>query len=527
MDHQVPPPGRSPRLLGLAFLALLLLPLLDLLVGVDPSPPLIEKRVLAPCPALPCDGASWRAFPARFQEYFDDHFGMRASLLRASALLRAFVLEGTAGRSARFGEEGWLYLATDEVNPEWARPLSPDEVAAWGQHLADRQRWLEERGMASLVFFAPDKRTIYPEYLPEGIRPPPGPSRLDQVHAELRRRGDVEFLDLRPALLAEKARRRVYHRTDSHWNQVGAVVSSEAVLGWIAARFPAVQVPPLAAHTFTTVTEGGQDLAQLLGLETLYQEEVFETAAVGATEARSVPVPPEYLRPSELRFAEILQVSEVARDDLPRMVMVRDSFASTLIPHLERQFRRAVYYWSPTFDPGLIRAENPDLVVAEMVERSLLQPVIRDPIELAGSRPAEERAARRPVASWVAGAPPGGLGLQGFQVVSNLPGEGLQLARPLAGPVLVLPPAPGALPEPDRLRVALRVTRDTTGVFQFLERGTGALCAPQRSWKVSLLQGENELWVPVPAWAHGGGARFYPGGGTEPVTLLRVEAYAP
>jgi len=59
---------------------------------------------------------------------------------------------------------------------------------------------------------------------------------------------------------------------------------------------------------------------------------------------------------------------------LPRAVMLRDSMAIALIPLLSENFSRIVYVSSRTLDRDLIEREKPDIVIEELVERSLNAP---------------------------------------------------------------------------------------------------------------------------------------------------------
>jgi len=59
---------------------------------------------------------------------------------------------------------------------------------------------------------------------------------------------------------------------------------------------------------------------------------------------------------------------------LPRAVVLRDSMAIPLIPLLSENFSRAVYVSSRSLDRELIEREKPDVVIEELVERSLHAP---------------------------------------------------------------------------------------------------------------------------------------------------------
>jgi hypothetical protein len=57
--------------------------------------------------------------------------------------------------------------------------------------------------------------------------------------------------------------------------------------------------------------------------------------------------------------------------ELPRMVMLRDSFANFLVTLLSQNFSRAAYLWDNNFNLALMQSEKPDLVLFELVERRL------------------------------------------------------------------------------------------------------------------------------------------------------------
>ena len=62
------------------------------------------------------------------------------------------------------------------------------------------------------------------------------------------------------------------------------------------------------------------------------------------------------------------------RPGLPRAVILRDSMAIPLIPLLSENFSRVVYASTRQLDRALIEREKPDIVIEELVERSLHAP---------------------------------------------------------------------------------------------------------------------------------------------------------
>ncbi|MET0733402.1 MAG: hypothetical protein ABW054_10080 [Casimicrobiaceae bacterium] len=125
-------------------------------------------------------------------------------------------------------------------------------MAAVATELIRRQRFLASRGIPYVVTIVPDKFTIYPEHLPEWVGAPKAPTPMERLIAALQADGSVRVVDLRAPLRDAKARGRVYHATDSHWNLPGAAVGYDAIMrevqralppGGLAAIAPAVMPP--------------------------------------------------------------------------------------------------------------------------------------------------------------------------------------------------------------------------------------------------------------------------------------------
>ena len=113
----------------------------------------------------------------------------------------------------------------------------------------------------------------------------------------------------------------------------------------------------------------------MLGLGPYFAEEYFDVETPKPRRARTVPQSEAVAKsPGRLstRGADI--VYESPGKELPRAVMFRDSFATSLIPFLVDHFQRITFSWQYTFDRELVEKEHPDVVIQEMVERTLMIP---------------------------------------------------------------------------------------------------------------------------------------------------------
>lgn len=382
-------PAVADAVLTALFLAVLFLPLADAVFGLDPAPPVAEKRALAPLPRPPANVAELAAFPAAFEAHFDDHLGFRNSLLRLHGLatVRAFGVSPTP--RVVIGKDGWLYMAEEVEYHRSDQPFTAVELAAWQHVLEGRRDWLARRGCRYLVAVAPNKSTIYPEHLPLSARRIGKTTRLEQLLEHLRVHSDVDVLDLRPALLAAKHGETLYFLTDSHWNNLGGFVGYQETLRAIGRWFPAVE--PLARSSFRTRARSApaMDLAEMLGSAGPAREDYSYLQRTFPRRARRarVEIPPG------MAFAPLrdrLHATEIDDPALPRAVLFCDSFSAFWTTFVHEHFRRLVRFRSSydvnpaaLFEPVLLELEHPEVVISEFAER-FLQDAPPDAADLEG-----------------------------------------------------------------------------------------------------------------------------------------------
>ncbi|MEW6074028.1 MAG: hypothetical protein AB1726_15710 [Planctomycetota bacterium] len=367
-----------------AFLAAIWLPLADALLGIAPVIPLVEKRLPAPRPAFPADRASLAALPAALEAYHDDRFGFRAALIRLHHLLLVRGLRMAPSEDVVLGKDGWLFLGLQGAIDQHRAvdPLPAEVLAAWQRRLEECHEYCEDRGALFLFVIAPNKLSIYPEHLPDSVRRVGKETRLDQFLRHMGERSRVPILDLRPALLEAKRRELVYRKYDAHWNEVGAFAAYRGIVQELRRTFPAIPLYGEADFRRRVVTAAGGDLADIVGLPDLYAEDIVVLDLASPPPMR--PVVEGMIRASipwkegnidRLMAGERTAPfgSEIDDPALPRLVMIRDSFATNVLGYLSTGFCRAVYYWQYFVDPEILLHERPDIVVQQVIERVLLQ----------------------------------------------------------------------------------------------------------------------------------------------------------
>ena len=365
--------------LAAAFLATLTVPLAGHFCGLEGAGPLRENRGLAARPALGTTPRQCWRFVLRYRDYFNDHFGLRPLLVRIHARASVAWLDSAPNERVLLGREGWLYLNKWDKGIESTRAVDPftlEDLERWRRVLERRRDVLAQRGITYVLTVAPDKSTIYPEYLPPAVTRVYPQSRLEQLIDYLREHGDATLVDLRPALVAAKHQRPVYYLTDTHWNEWGAYVAYREIVAALRGRYPGLEAKPASTFSVETLPDafsGG--LADMAGLGDYLREDEIRLTLLSPGISRTVST--ESGRNGDVEFS----AAESPNPAAPRLVMLHDSFGDSLKPLLSEHFRRAAFFRTPRVSLQVLDREKPDVVIQEIVERSLMNGPPKAPLD--------------------------------------------------------------------------------------------------------------------------------------------------
>jgi hypothetical protein len=370
-----PAPARHPRrdraLVLLFVLALVAYALIDPLFGRRLD---VENRSPAAWPG-------WRPtrdWFARFDAAFSDRFRSRHALVALQHAVTVLGFGSTPVPNVVIGRDGWLYFAGEDGHAldrhyRGTQPYPQALVDGFAAEIEHRRAWLAARGIAYVVTVAPDKSTIYPDHLPRWVTRMRGPTPLERASAALAANPALRFVDLRPVLQEARRKAQVYYRTDSHWNFLGATAAYQALMAQVQQAVGAERLARIAAPERPPYVPGVDtyrgDLAGMLGVRGRYVE--ADIAPLGKVLANAPHRCAKRVDAGEFPGFEFYQCPRARL----RLVMYRDSMAIPLIPLLSENFARAVYVSSQRMDPALIEREKPDVVIEEMVERSINAPV--------------------------------------------------------------------------------------------------------------------------------------------------------
>jgi len=288
------------------------------------------------------------------------------------------------------GHEGWLYLGDKyEASISTARRgiCEMDE-----HHAADIARaahaweaWLKRLGVRQYrVAIAPDKGSIYPEYLPDWAKPS-GPTATDAL---IRHAGSDLYIDLRPVLLRAKQESAypLYYKTDTHWNRLGAAYAFSALMDRLKEADPSLVWDKNPIGLIVVDPRPAGDLSAFFHLEKTLTDGEPHPSGINRLSVKTTQR--DFASGRDIRSGGNLQVE---RDDTrkpllvlspeaankKKVLLLRDSFSTALSPYIATMFTEVMQYHFDDACPqqcqpliDLVKAWKPDYVLVITAERN-------------------------------------------------------------------------------------------------------------------------------------------------------------
>ncbi|RJP80139.1 MAG: tetratricopeptide repeat protein [Desulfobacteraceae bacterium] len=365
-------------ILTAVFVLLICTPIVKTLLSPAMQLSKVENRKLSQAPAIRMDMKALKSFPTKFEAYFNDQFGFRDAFIYIHNYVNATMLKISPVPDVIMGKQNWLFLKTAPYGEE---KQSGKQLEAMKLHLETKRDWLAQRGIQYVFMPAPNKQSIYPEYLPENQNKKKQNLQIDDLIHYLQGTSTFMILDVRPQLRNGKDDDFVYYLTDHHWNDKGAFIAYQGLINFIHQWFP--EMTPLSLQRMNQYSDisNGMSLANMMGLSDVFQETVIKL---------EVPRPCSHKKPYTAMIPEWnkkagsgiekdwyrmrIPIQSICGNADRKAIVFRDSFFDMLVPFFSEHFREAVYIWT-RFDysilPELINRIRPDIVIEECVESEI------------------------------------------------------------------------------------------------------------------------------------------------------------
>ena len=287
-------------------------------------------------------------------DWFSDHFAFRNEYVTAAALIEGALFGVSADEGVVYGTNGWLYYSDSIDDFRGSNQLNDRALFDIAHSVRLVQTYALGQGIDFAFAISPNKNTLYGENMPYYYQVHVGDSNLDRITPYLQAEG-VNYVDLRSLL--EEQHEVLYHKRDSHWNNKGAALASDALL-------TAVGQPhrDYADEAFTIADDFTGDLDKML----------FPSALTPESEVHYDNAPQfDYVTENvQSNFDPKIQTSSGDAQAKGSLVMYRDSFGNALLPFMAEAYGSAYFSRAVPYQLFLdLPAHQADALVIERAQR--------------------------------------------------------------------------------------------------------------------------------------------------------------
>lgn len=333
-----------------------------------------EKRPLARFPNFSRTATSLTDWPKSLTAYLKDHLFQREKLVFLNSLMRVKLFRRSPHFVVLAGEEGWYFYMGDWALHDYlgkSGKTDADSTRARENLITLRQQMLQKLGANYLVAIAPNKESLYPEFLPGRFAGTAGTTMLEAMNTRMHDSPMTDhFLDLGETLRQAKTTGRIYFKTDSHWNPRGAYFAYRAIIERIREWYP--EVVPLPEDRFDKrprdIFTGG-DLVLVMGLSGGIFEEAEDWDVLHpCAKPENGTITSQTLPPGQSLTANGCPAGAALR-----VLVISDSFGEGLKEYLSETFQDVIYSHDLSLSElrSFITESRPDLVLELHVGRNL------------------------------------------------------------------------------------------------------------------------------------------------------------
>lgn len=322
-----------------------------------------EKRELAKKPTLEWERIN--EFASDTENYINDYLPFRNQMIRFNNILEYYIFNNSNNDNVIIGKEGWLfYKESEESNSmecyKGTNLFTQEELQQMLNNLIVTRDNLAKKDCEFVLFIPSNKERIYAEYVPDYYGEPAIEYATLQVVEYIKEHSDIRvvypyevMLEVKESLEGEEL---LYHKTDTHWNELGGYVGSTELLKELGIDIPAVGSKNISIMEKNDVPG---DLADLLNLgDSIESGKTYKVAGYNMSKAEVIKMDTS---------KEIIHKNK--GKDPRRIFLIRDSFGIAMVEPIASQFNYS--YTMPIFHvtDELIEEQEPDIVVLEVLER--------------------------------------------------------------------------------------------------------------------------------------------------------------
>lgn len=322
-----------------------------------------EKRELAKKPVLKWERIE--EFSTDAENYINDYLPFRNQMIRFNNILEYYVFNNSNNGNVIVGDEGWLFFKEGEENSSMecykgTNLFTEEELQQMLDNLITTRDSLAKTDCEFVLFIPSNKERIYAEYVPDYYGDPAEEYATLQLVEYIRENSNIRVVYPYETMLQMKEKLGedvfLYHKTDTHWNELGGYVGTSELLKELGIEMPGLEESNISVQAKDDIAG---DLADLLNLgKAIDPGKTYTVTGYDMSDMKVIK-----MDTSE----EIIYQNK--DKDPRRMFLIRDSFGIAMVNPIASQFNYS--YTMPIFHvtDELIEEQEPDIVVLEILER--------------------------------------------------------------------------------------------------------------------------------------------------------------
>lgn len=294
-----------------------------------------------------------------YTEYICDTCGMAyRDDFQGKIIDNSYLAPTVVGNGVLKGRHDWLFYTGDEsiAYYEGSNVLEEERMEEYLSMMRRLQDICDEKGIRLQFIILPNREQMYPEYMPtcEIVDPY---KRIDRLLDYIRNNSDINIIYPMQELREAELYRQTYFQYDTHWNNAGAFVGTQALykaLGMETTDLSDMEVEGKETEIRELITMGGLDGARYAPDENYvihYKPEIAIESEEGDM------------------FATWTYRAVSGSPNKKNFVLIGDSYRSFMTNYLVRDFSDCVIGHRHFVDEVEDDIRNADILVIEAVER--------------------------------------------------------------------------------------------------------------------------------------------------------------
>ena len=257
--------------------------------------------------------------------------------------------------------------------------------------LESSQQWAAQNGKKFYIVIAPNKNTVYPDYMPDGYNIA-SYRRYDQF-VELINDAGITAVDLRGVMaqaVQAYPQQNLYYKYDTHWNNHAGYIAYKRTMEMVKQDFPNAVLHQKSEYQINYVETYMKDQAYYFGQYSYYKDygPVYTLKSSNTAVLVDAYNPGNTLPGGQFIFAyeatsgrdngysdkyKWIQYRNDANTSAPNAYILRDSYSIAMIPFFKDSFHLSTYNWTFNLNSckSEIKSTKSDVIIAIIAERNL------------------------------------------------------------------------------------------------------------------------------------------------------------